>query len=206
MQPDKMLDVLVLGSPDANELSTMPEELLSQMNVVSVDKKKRPASFKSHTYERIHGDVFDPGLLQDRIPHADVTLCRWFLHHCTSSQKDSLMKICAEKIPENGLLVIMDWFVPDWSDDVTGFDVSCHEYFSYQHKLNLAPSKDRWMRNIIEVNSPNFCGGKFDSTRRFEERLMKSGFKFDKTVLATGLDVIDDPELFGLYGYVCRRA
>lgn len=204
--PDRPIDVLVLGSPDANELNTMPEDLLSQMNVVSVDMKEGSRSFESLTYERIRGNVFEQNFLQDRVPHADVTLCKWFLHHCVSAQKDDLIQICADKLPENGLLVVMDWFVPDWDEgSATGFDTSCRQYFLYQEKLGLAPLKRRWVRNVIDVSTPNFHGGKFDSMRIFEERLMKNGLEFDELTLGADIEWIDDPELFGLHGYICRK-
>lgn len=169
------------------------------MKIKAVDLTKGEPACDFGFFEQIQGDAF-----KTKKPHqsADVIFHRWFLHHCTTSQKEEHMAEVVRVLRGNGKLVIVDWFVPDWEGN--GFADSCRKYYAYHAKFGIAPSKTRQDRAIADVEAPTGKGGKFTSTVRFEKLIEKYGFVVtEKRTLAP--DGVEDPELFGQYIYVCER-
>lgn len=203
---------LVLGSPDCKELSELSPEFRNKINLFCYDfssGQSDKSSFKNFYFKQ--GNVFHQGIDDLYSGRIDFVLNRWFLHHCTTKEKRIVFDIADSVLVENGLHVIVDWFIPDYDvDEDTGMAdkdslwKSYNLYFDYQAKFDLKPADWRVERTFNEFENSGGRGGKFFSTEKIEELIDDYSYEYQKHSLHDP-DTVDNPELFGQFLYKCHK-
>jgi D-3-phosphoglycerate dehydrogenase / 2-oxoglutarate reductase len=196
-------NTIVVGSPDCKELVDLSETIRSQMRVYCCDHTNNKTeqwlenSFREFTYYKedwFSGVVAPP-------KKADIIFNRWFLHHCTNSKKREFLQRAGTLVADDGMVVIIDWFIPDYGDPKERME-SAEKYYLYQEKYDLAPSKSRRKQRTKDAEKTDYRGGKMTSTRIMEEMIEEAGFTFKKEFLCSSL--VDNPELFGQCLYILK--
>ena len=89
----KPLKVLMLGSPGLQEIRDIPAEILSGFEITGVDKShKKILDLPVRKYKYRRTNVFDFLKKHNSKKKFDIVLNRWFLHHISEHNKDSLCK------------------------------------------------------------------------------------------------------------------
>lgn len=212
------IQLLVIGSPDCKELSSVAKEYKKRINLITVDPA-RPrttiigelkASYKS--YKHPEGSFFEISnkehhvhrVLNNRYGEIDVVLHRWFLHHLTDVEKLKCLGIVNDLMTKDGILYMIDWFIPDYeANNHESHWQSAKKYYDYQDKYGLAPIVNVQKFNRRFIQDPDGKGGKFTSIEKIELMLREKNFKFERHLMCE--DKVDNPELFGQNLYVCKK-
>lgn len=210
----------MFGSPDCKEIVSLDSSIKKRINLFVFDfelkkSKDLPDLEDFNTVSLFRGDFFEQIHLRSDLPedalvrqtpngveNTDLVLHRWFLHHCNDDQKLETFKISHDILNDNGRMILIDWFIPDFNTSDERWD-SCERYYNYQKKYDMAPGVWRQKKNFKVVDKPNGWGGKFTSCLKIETMLMRAGFSFERTFLHEG--EVDNPKLFGAVMYVCEK-
>ena len=205
----KTFTFLIIGTPDCKELIDLSEENRKKIDLLvfdfEINHKAISDDFKEsfNSCEVYAGNFFtNIHLTLPALFKPDLVFHRWFLHHCTTEQKKISFEIIEKLLSDDGVLLMIDWFIPDYSDWDEKWS-STLEYYTYQKELDLAPSERLWRKNFDAAEVPNGRGGKFTSTKKIELLLQETGFTYKKHVLCK--DLVENPELFGQNMYICRK-
>ena len=193
---ERDLNICVIGSPDARELTDIDQEILSRSNVVVIDpasKDETPPRCKSFQHFKKSIFSIDP---QQLFSQSDIVLSRYFMHHCTEEQRESIINSFKQYAPAHARFIVIDWFIPHY-ESLAQFRDSSRRYYEYHAKFGMAPGQDKWFRD--DVLEPNFKGGKFACT----EQLKELGFQERYRLGDNGNT--PDPELLGLNVMVLRN-
>jgi FkbM family methyltransferase len=198
------LNIALIGSPDARELTFIPKEIRSQMSIVCFDSCDKEdvspdfkKSFKSYEYIKCNFLTFNVDSIEHKF---DVVVNRWFLHHCTTEQKKEVLLLTKKLIKQKGVAFVLDWFIPDWKDgDEKDYLNKVLEYHTYHSLYGISFNKTKLIARANGRENPDYLGGKFTSIKKFHSIISKCNFDYDLESVAPNL--VTNPVLFGQFLY-----
>jgi len=202
---DKPIKILMIGSPGIQELKDLPKSELSRLDVTCVDKSNTFNFYENlplYNHKIIQKDVFD--FFENNNNKYDIILNRWFLHHVSEQNKKIVCSSSFEILNNNGLFVIIDWFIDDWNNKESLFDATKKfyeyriKYFPHQKDKMYTKGRDKpnYWWNIIHDNK-NFSGGKHPSRDKMEDYMNEAGFNNISIQNIADKKIIDNPFYWG---------
>jgi len=198
------IDVALIGSSDARELTFVPKDIRSKMNIIcfdSCDKEDVPKEFKksfnSYSLIKCNFLTFNIEEIENKF---DVVVNRWFLHHCTTEQKKDVLLMSKKLMKSKGFYFVLDWFIPDWKEgDEKDYLNKVLDYHTYHSLYGISFNKTKLIARANGRENPDYLGGKFISIKKFHSIVSKCNFDYELESVAPNL--VTDPILFGQFLY-----
>lgn len=199
------LNVLMIGSPGLQEIRDVPAEVLGRFNITGVDKSpEMPIKLPFNSYTYVNENIFEFFANHDKSKKYDIILNRWFLHHISEKNKESVCKNCWNLLDDNGILMMVDWFIDDW-ETPEELLTSLIDFYEYHVKYlpHQIPKLERTKKQSPEYmwerfhDDNDWVGGKNPSRERLSKYLTQFGFKKLEVHNVANTDIIDNPHKWG---------
>jgi SAM-dependent methyltransferase len=204
-EDNKVLKVLVLGSPGLQEIKDLPLEILNRLYITCVDKST-PAKINIPLYKHnyLQMNIFDFFNTNEGNEKYDIIISRWFFHHVSGNNKEEICRGCYKLLKDKGFFILIDWFIEDWETMDELFD-SVKRFYDYRIKYypqqsskmttNGRDKPDYWWDNMH--NDDDWSGGKLPSRKEIKNNLDRIGFHNVAIYEVANQEIIDDPHLWG---------
>lgn len=203
----KNYNIAVFGSPGCQELKDISDETKAKINITAFDIKpiitEESSKYKSFVYNE--NDIFGFDFEKEFENKFDIVVNRWFLHHCTTSQKNKVFEISKNILRNNGKLITVDYFIPSWKTLEERIN-AVRLYTSYHTKFaKKMPHVESMINLSKKIDHSDFKGGKMDSINHVGQMVLDAGLHKIEVGTICSNPNIDNPDLWGQYIIVASK-
>lgn len=199
--------ILVVGSPNAWEISDIDQAIAAKTKIVCVDLGDM-TNFPSTAVNFLDGEFYSGNFFNFKHNYEfDLVVNRWHFHHLTTQQKKDFYRKSQTHLKAGGHVITVDYFFNRFGSLEEKINVGL-EHIRYR-RVNADPPFDdptdeKLVSQILDCDVDDHFGGKMDSIENVLKYAEESDF-INECKLTYDSLTCDRPDLWGQYMITSRK-